>query len=301
LFLSLSAVPQPFKRLLGFAGEKFMQTLFVGSKQAHPTAQVHPAQSLPNNQAAAEHLYFDGTVEPVTEGLVKAVDRPIYFFLKRLVDLTLSILAFALIWPLMLAIIVCVKLDSPGSAFFAQKRVGVRRRRHNGNVYWEQVHFTCYKFRSMRADADQNLHRKFVEAYIAGDDARMASVQPDKNGKTKYKLNGDPRITRIGSFLRKTSLDELPQLWNVITGDMSMVGPRPAIPYELENYSAWHKRRLEAYQGMTGLWQVKGRGELGFNEMVALDVEYADSQSFWLDIKILLGTVPAVLLNRGAQ
>ncbi|MEZ4620943.1 MAG: sugar transferase [Caldilineaceae bacterium] len=178
---------------------------------------------------------------------------------------------------------------------------GVRRRTVNGKTYWERVLFTCYKFRSMRSDADQSLHRKFVEAYIAGDDARMASVQPDKNGKTKYKLNGDPRITKIGQFLRKTSLDELPQLWNVVTGDLSLVGPRPAIPYEVDNYSAYHLRRLQALQGMTGLWQVKGRGDLGFHEMVELDVEYTEKQSFWLDIKILLGTIPAVLLNRGAQ
>ena len=149
--------------------------------------------------------------------------------------------------------------------------------------------------------ADQNLHRKFVEAYIAGDDARMSSIQPDKKGATKYKLNGDPRVTRIGQFLRKTSLDELPQIWNVLKGDMSWVGPRPAIPYEVERYSSWHLRRLEAHQGMTGLWQVKGRGELGFDDMVRLDVEYVDNQSFGLDLKIIFGTVPAVLLKRGAQ
>ncbi len=278
-----------------------MQTMFVSSKQAHPTPTVHHAQSLSGGQTSIDSAYFDANNESHAVGFVETSKRPIYFFFKRLFDMTLALLAMALIWPLMLVIMILVKVDSPGSAFFAQQRVGVRRRRVNGKVYWEQVLFTCYKFRSMRVDADQNLHRKFVEAYMAGDDAQMASVQPNKNGKTKYKLNGDPRVTRIGSFLRKTSLDELPQLWNVIIGDMSMVGPRPAIPYELESYSAWHKRRLEAYQGMTGLWQVKGRGDLGFNEMVALDVEYTEQQSFWLDIKILLGTVPAVLLNRGAQ
>ena len=278
-----------------------MQTLIVGSKQAHSTSQVHAVQTLPGNQTGKESQYFDPIVEPIADGLVETTARPLYYFAKRALDLTIALLTLVLIWPLMLAIMICVKLDSPGSAFFAQKRVGVQRLRRNGKVYWQQVYFTCYKFRSMRIDADQSLHRKFVEAYIAGDDAQMASVQPDKSGKTKYKLNGDPRITRIGHFLRKTSLDELPQLWNVVTGDLSLVGPRPAIPYEVEKYSERHRQRLNAYQGMTGLWQIKGRGELGFNEMVEVDIEYTEQQSFWMDLKILLGTVPAVLLNRGAQ
>lgn len=279
-----------------------MQTLFVGSKQVHSASQLQNAQPVAGSQTGIDVTpYLDADKDSAVAGLVRTEDRPLYFLMKRVLDVSLATLAMLLIWPLMLGIIIAVKLDSPGSPFFSQERVGVRRRRVNGKVYWERVHFTCYKFRSMRADADQNLHRKFVEAYIAGDDARMAAVQPDKNGKTKYKLNGDPRITKIGHFLRKTSLDELPQLWNVFNGDMSLVGPRPAIPYELENYSTWHMRRFEARQGMTGLWQVKGRGELGFNDMVKLDVEYVDTQSFWLDLKILLGTIPAVLLNRGAQ
>lgn len=278
-----------------------MQTLFVGSKQARTTTQVHAVQTLRSNQTVQEDQFFDPTIDLLIDGLVETTGRPFYYFFKRVLDLSLALLALLLIWPLMLAIIVSVRLDSPGSAFFKQKRVGVQRRRINGKVYWEQVYFNCYKFRSMRTDADQSLHRQFVEAYIAGDDAQMASVQPDKSGKTKYKLNGDPRVTRVGSFLRKTSLDELPQLWNVITGDLSLVGPRPAIPYEVERYSDRHLLRLNAYQGMTGLWQIKGRGDLGFNEMVELDIEYAERQSFWMDLKILLGTVPAVLLNRGAQ
>lgn len=280
-----------------------MQTIFVGSKQAQPTPHLQNVQSIAglNPTGVETNGYFDADIDSVVNGLVHTEARPIYYFLKRVLDVTMATLALLLIWPLMLTLILIVKLDSPGSAFFSQERVGVRRRRKNGKVYWERVPFTCYKFRSMRSDADPNLHRKFIEAYIAGDDARMAAVQPDKNGKTKYKLNGDPRITNIGRFLRKTSLDELPQLWNVLNGDMSLVGPRPAIPYELENYSSWHMRRFEAIQGMTGLWQVEGRGELGFNDMVRLDIEYTERQSFWLDLKILFGTIPAVLMNRGAQ
>lgn len=281
-----------------------MQTIFVSPKHAQPTPQVSKLQSISNgSQIGAEvHALFDADSErQLASNLLQTADRPYYFFFKRFFDVTLALLALVLLWPLLGLIALLVKLDSSGSAIFAQERVGVRLRRYNGVTYWERVLFTCYKFRSMRIDADQNLHRKFVEAYIAGDDARMASIQPDKKGNTKYKLNGDPRVTRIGQFLRKTSLDELPQIWNVLKGDMSWVGPRPAIPYEVERYSAWHLRRLEAHQGMTGLWQVKGRGELGFDDMVRLDVEYVDNQSFGLDLKIIFGTVPAVLLKRGAQ
>jgi lipopolysaccharide/colanic/teichoic acid biosynthesis glycosyltransferase len=153
----------------------------------------------------------------------------------------------------------------------------------------------------MRVDASAELHRRYMEAYIAGDKARMASLQPNKKGHTRFKLSGDPRITNVGAWLRKTSLDELPQLWNVLKGDMSLVGPRPAIPYETEMYRDWHYERLHAVPGMTGLWQVKGRGDLGFDDMVKLDVEYVKIQSFWQDIKILFGTVPAVLFSKGAE
>ncbi len=280
-----------------------MQTVIVGSKQTQQTPRAQRLQSVSGMNQSGTDRTPDYTADSdlSVEGLVLTQARPLYYAMKRTVDVVLSLLALLLIWPLMLTLIICIKLDSPGSAFFSQTRVGVRRQRIGRKVYWERTEFTCYKFRSMRADADEALHRKFVEAYIAGDDARMASVQPNKEGKTKYKLNGDPRITKIGHFLRKTSLDELPQLWNVLKGELSLVGPRPAIPYELENYSAWHMRRFEAIQGMTGLWQVEGRGELDFNDMVRLDVKYTETQSFWLDLKILLGTIPAVVMNRGAQ
>lgn len=281
-----------------------MQTLFVGQKHAQPTPQVHTLQSISSgSQLGAEvHALLETDHErPLAGHLLQTVDRPYYRFFKRVFDVSVALLALLLLWPLLAIIVIMIKLDSPGSAIFAQERVGVRLRRSQGKAYWERVLFTCYKFRSMHVNADQNLHRKFVEAYIAGDDVRMASIQPDKKSGPKYKLNGDPRITRVGHFLRKTSLDELPQIWNVLKGDMSWVGPRPAIPYEVERYSAWHMRRLEAMQGMTGLWQVKGRGELGFDDMVRLDVEYVENQSFGLDLKIVFGTVPAVLLKRGAQ
>jgi len=280
-----------------------MQSILTGQKHAQSSPPVHQLQSIPSNDQVPGNpvsLQRDAAL-PGTAGDMQILDRPLYYALKRLLDVTLAVLSFVMLWPLWAAIMIAIKLGSPGPIIFAQERVGVRRRRVNGKLQWEQTRFTCYKFRSMRVNADQNLHRKFVEAYIAGDQERMQAIQPDKSGAMKFKLNGDPRITRVGNFLRKTSLDELPQLWNVLRGDLSLVGPRPAIPYEVENYSVWHLRRLEAIQGMTGLWQVKGRGELSFSEMVELDIAYVENQSFWLDLQILFGTIPAVLLSKGAK
>lgn len=229
-----------------------------------------------------------------------ADDRPLYFFCKRCLDLLLACLALTLLAPLMAILALLIKRDSPGGIIFAQERVGARRYSYQGKMQWQPCHFTCYKFRTMCADADPELHRRFVEAYIAGDEGGMAAVQPEKKGAQRYKLNGDPRITPLGKFLRKTSLDELPQLWNVLKGEMSLVGPRPAIPYEVAMYSDWHLQRLQTLPGMTGLWQVKGRGAMGFEEMVKLDIEYVQTQSLRQDLSILIGTIPAVLLNKGA-
>ena len=228
-------------------------------------------------------------------------DRPIYFAMKRVMDFTVTLLAMVFLLPLMAVIAFLVKRDSSGPIIFVQERVGARRVRRDGRMYWQQTTFKFYKFRSMYTDADQELHRQFVQAYIAGDHKKMSELQPDKEGADMFKLNGDPRVTRIGRFLRKTSLDELPQLWNVLRGEMSLVGPRPPIPYEVEMYSEKSMGRLAAIPGLTGLWQMEGRGELGFEEMVDLDLEYIKRQSLWLDIKILFGTIPAVLMSKGAK
>jgi lipopolysaccharide/colanic/teichoic acid biosynthesis glycosyltransferase len=150
----------------------------------------------------------------------------------------------------------------------------------------------------MYVNNDARIHRDYVQKLISG---RAEKKSDNGTGEGVYKLTNDPRITKIGGFLRRTSLDELPQLFNVLVGDMSLVGPRPAIPYEVEQYEIWHRRRvLEAKPGITGLWQVNGRSRVEFDEMVRLDVRYAMSKSLWLDVKILLRTPHAVLMGDGA-
>ena len=227
--------------------------------------------------------------------------RRSYLLAKRALDIFVTLTAMIVLLPVMAIIALLIAWDSPGPIVFKQTRVGAKPVRDGQRMYWRRHDFTFYKFRSMKHNSDVNLHKEFVQAYIAGDDNKMREIQPDKNGADMYKLNGDPRVTRVGAFLRKTSLDELPQLWNVLKGDMSLVGPRPPIPYEVEMYSAHSLRRLTTMPGMTGLWQVRGRGELGFEAQVALDIEYIENQSLWYDVKIILGTIPAVFLSRGAK
>ncbi len=228
--------------------------------------------------------------------------RVLYFALKRVFDLVVVSLSLLFLLPLMLVIAILIKLDSPGAAIYRQERVTAKRRVRNGVVVWEEMPFTIYKFRTMKVDAKSTLHRQFIEAYIAGDEKRMAELQSaQKAAEAKYKLMDDPRVTRVGKFLRKTSLDELPQLWNVLLGEMSLVGPRPPIPYEVELYLYHHRERLKTVPGMTGLWQVKGRSATSFEEMVSMDVEYIQKQSLLLDLQIILGTVTAVLAAKGAR
>lgn len=205
---------------------------------------------------------------------------------KRFLDVSGGVCALVLLSPVMAAIAVAVKLTSPGPILFRQERVGRYGRK-----------FTFLKFRSMFVANDSNVHQDYVKRYISGGAAAAA----DANSGAIYKLTGDRRITPIGKFLRKTSLDELPQFINVLMGDMSLVGPRPCIPYEVTWYETWHKRRfLTVKPGITGLWQVGGRSRLKFDEMVRLDLQYANSWSVWLDIKILMQTPRAVVLGDGA-
>jgi exopolysaccharide biosynthesis polyprenyl glycosylphosphotransferase len=194
--------------------------------------------------------------------------------LKRTVDVGLVLLTAPLTLPLTLLLIGLIRLDSPGAALFRQVRVGK-----------DGVPFACYKFRTMVRDAEQ---RKAELTRLNEADGPL------------FKIRHDPRVTRVGRFLRQSSLDELPQLWNVLRGEMSLVGPRPALPDEVACYEPWHRRRLEVTPGLTGLWQVLGRSNTTFDEMVRLDIYYAENWSVGMDLRLLLMTVPAVLLGRGA-
>jgi len=206
-------------------------------------------------------------------------------YLKRAFDVTLSLLALILLSPVLLLIAALIKLDSRGPVLFRQERVGM-----DGRL------FTLYKFRTMRADAEEQPHRELMAHLIRG----ALQVTGPRTGQELSsplygKVPNDRRITRLGRWLRRWSLDELPQLFNVLKGEMSLVGPRPPIPYEVEHYSNWHRKRLDVKPGITGLWQVSGRNRLPFERMVELDLYYIEHWSLWLDVKILLKTIPAIL------
>ncbi len=215
--------------------------------------------------------------------IVKRNDsRKVARVIKRVIDVAGSLVGLFLFAPLFTVIILAIKLTSKGPVLFRQTRIGQYG-----------VPFTFIKFRSMQVNNDSAVHKEYVRQLIAGQAENQASGE---SGDVVYKLTGDSRITPVGRFLRRTSLDELPQLLNVLVGDMSLVGPRPPIAYEVEAYDVWHRSRLlEAKPGITGLWQVNGRSRVTFDEMVRLDLRYARTWSPWLDIKILLLTPRAVL------
>ena len=204
---------------------------------------------------------------------------------KRMLDIVGSLALLLFLSPLLLVIAALVKLTSRGSVFFRQVRVGAFGKP-----------FTMLKFRTMHVGADHDLHRQFVTQFINAGGAPSPS-----DGSGLFKIVNDPRVTFIGPILRRTSLDELPQFWNVLRGDMSLVGPRPPLSYEVEQYKRWHYRRIrEAKPGITGLWQVTGRSRTSFDDMVRLDLRYVQNQSAWTDIKILLATPRAVISGKGA-
>jgi len=208
------------------------------------------------------------------------------FHVKRLMDIVGSLVALILCLPVFAAIVMAIKLTSKGPVLFRQVRLG-----HYGKK------FTFLKFRSMYFQNDPSVHEQYVKQFIAG---ALESEQAPGQQK-QFKLAADPQVTPVGRFLRKTSLDELPQFLNVLKGQMSLVGPRPPVPYEVECYDLWHRQRLLAVKpGITGLWQVEGRSRVKFDDMVRLDIRYARSWSLWLDIKILLQTPHAVLSGNGA-
>lgn len=212
--------------------------------------------------------------------------RRMSFGVKRAIDILVSAAFLVLFSPLYATIALLVKLTSKGPALFEQQRLG---------QFGKQ--FKCFKFRTMYVGNDSKIHQDYVREFIAG----KGRSEEQQSTKTVFKIANDPRVTPIGGWLRKTSLDELPQFWNVLRGEMSLVGPRPPLPYEFKMYDLWHRRRvMEVKPGITGLWQVNGRSRTRFDEMVRLDLRYCQTWSLWLDLKILLATPKAVFTGDGA-
>ena len=222
-------------------------------------------------------------------------ENNLYFAAKRGVDVILAGLLLILLSPLILVIAILISLDSAGPIFFTQERVGATRQSMGRQAIWMIRNFTMYKFRSMVQNADSSVHEAYIKDFVEG----RAQATPENGGK--FKLTNDPRVTPLGRLLRKFSLDELPQLINVLKGDMSLVGPRPVPPYEVACYGNGHHKRLAALPGITGFWQVKGRGRVTFEEMIRMDIQYVENASLWLDLKVLFLTIPAVLSRRGAE
>lgn len=232
-----------------------------------------------SHESPDHHLYPD-----IRKGQVK---RRAAMVAKRAVDILASSVILLLASPVLAAIAIVVKLTSKGPVIFRQERLGQFGKR-----------FKCFKFRTMYANNDPKIHQEYVEKFIAG---QMGQTKSESAQPQVFKITNDPRVTPIGSFLRKTSLDEFPQFWNVLTGQMSLVGPRPPVPYEFRVYDIWHRRRvLEVKPGVTGLWQVSGRSRTSFDDMVRLDLRYSQTWTFWLDLKILIATPRAVFGGDGA-
>jgi lipopolysaccharide/colanic/teichoic acid biosynthesis glycosyltransferase len=227
--------------------------------------------------------------------VIIGVPRVGYAVVKRAVDLALATLLLLALAPLLLTVAALVALETPGGPLYVSERIGSRRRLVDGVASWEPRPFRLYKFRSMTVDADSSVHKAHIEAYVAG------TLRADGRSNAPFKLCRDARVTRVGRILRRTSIDELPQLLNVLRGEMSLVGPRPLPPYEIALYDCSHMQRFAATPGITGLWQVSGRCALPFDRMQALDAEYVERQSLVLDLKILLRTIPAVVGGRGAS
>jgi lipopolysaccharide/colanic/teichoic acid biosynthesis glycosyltransferase len=221
-------------------------------------------------------------------------DGLLYFPVKRCLDVAVAGVLVLVLAPFLLAIAAAIALETRGPVLFSQQRAGSRRRRKHGTTAWEPRSFRVLKFRTMIRDADPVLHEAHIRAFVEG------RVAAENGGGATFKLHSDPRVTRVGRVLRKTSIDELPQLFNVLVGHMSLVGPRPVPLYEAALYGPSERERLCALPGITGLWQVSGRCELPFEEMIRLDVEYVRRRSLWLDLSILARTLPAIVSGRGA-
>ena len=208
-----------------------------------------------------------------------------YQWWKRIIDFLLSFIALVILSPLLLLIAIAIKLDSRGEIIYRREQVGKDGHR-----------FTGYKFRTMKTDNDDSEYKEYLVKYIL----ENAPYKVDHNGQLVYKVTGDPRVTRFGAMLRKTNLDELPQLFNILKGEMAFVGPRPDIPFAVDMYDKWHRQRLLVKPGITGLWQVGGRKGLSFEEMVRLDIKYINRESLLWDTKIIIFTIGTVLRGDGS-
>jgi lipopolysaccharide/colanic/teichoic acid biosynthesis glycosyltransferase len=274
---------------LGAAVESIEAKTVVALQRVFSTEQLQAFQisfySYPQSWKGEGYALLDPVLYPDLTELENS--KRASLLLKRLLDIVGSSLALIFLSPVFAVLAALIKLTSPGPVFFRQQRLGKF-----------QVPFVFLKFRSMHITTNAGIHEEYVKSFIAGRAEPNAS-----NGRTPrvYKLTNDPRVTWIGKFMRRTSLDEIPQFWNVLTGEMSLVGPRPPIGYEIEAYDVWHRRRLlEAKPGITGLWQVHGRSRTTFDDMVRLDLRYSRMCSPIADVKILLQTPRAVFSGDGA-
>jgi lipopolysaccharide/colanic/teichoic acid biosynthesis glycosyltransferase len=206
-----------------------------------------------------------------------------YLKAKRILDVTFTILIAPFVLFVGVIVAICIKLNSPGPIFYRQKRIGQ-----------DGIEFEMLKFRSMYINNDSNIHREKIIKYMNGE-----KLNEDGNDALAYKHLHDPRITSVGRFIRKTSLDELPQFWNVLCGQMSLVGPRPPLPYEVECYSPHDSLRLTGKPGLTGPWQIYGRSRVTFHNMVNMDITYLKEQSLWYDLKLVMLTIPVMIFGRG--
>lgn len=219
--------------------------------------------------------------------------RVVFLMLKRATDIVVGGALLVAVSPLLALIAILIRLDSNGPAIFSQERVGARYHKRNGVIAWQVCRFRCYKLRTMHRDSDPAIHREYLRRFRSGRAEAGSKVAP-------FKLARDPRVTRIGKWLRRLSLDELPQFVNVVRGEMSLVGPRPVPVYEVELYETHHFNRLAAKPGITGMWQVYGRSRVTFQQMVQMDMEYARQSSLWWDCKLMFLTIWSVVSQKGA-
>lgn len=242
------------------------------TKFIHMTLYCFPDDSQKWFDSVQSMIFYPESEIPGFNGIITN-------FFRRLLDITVSTISLILFSPVILLIAVAIKIDSNGPVFFRQERIGYKGKR-----------FILYKFRSMHANNDSTIHKNYVKELIKG--------KTESNGI--YKITDDPRVTKVGRILRRSSLDELPQLYNILKGDMSVVGPRPALEYETEVYELWHRTRVACKPGLTGKWQIEGRSSTSFDNMVRMDLGYISKRSLLTDVKIMFRTPWALLTTKGA-